>query len=96
MLVVEEEWLSRTVCNTVQETLRADIENEFDGYDAVFCFRQFVTFVLTPFVATMLIQEDTGMVNSMKEATAIPRATGILDDEMQPIGTDEFRGFQPE
>ncbi|KAJ7713178.1 hypothetical protein B0H14DRAFT_3902038 [Mycena olivaceomarginata] len=87
MLVVKEEQLSRTVCHTVEETLRAHTWNQFDGYDAGFDFRQFVTFVLTPFVATMLIQEDMGMVYSMNEANAIRRATSILDGGIQPIDT---------
>ncbi|KAJ7899167.1 hypothetical protein B0H14DRAFT_3543495 [Mycena olivaceomarginata] len=78
MLVPKEE-LSRTVYHTVQQTLRSDPRNRFDGYDAVFDFREFVTFVLTPSVATMLIQEDTGMVYSISVANAIRRATSILD-----------------
>ncbi|KAJ7908538.1 hypothetical protein B0H13DRAFT_658080 [Mycena leptocephala] len=78
MLVPKEE-LSRTVYHTVQQTLRSDPRNRFDGYDAVLDFREFVTFILTPSVATMLIQEDTGMVYSISVVNAIRRATSILD-----------------
>ncbi|KAJ7818119.1 hypothetical protein B0H14DRAFT_2840617 [Mycena olivaceomarginata] len=87
MLVVKEEQLLRTVCHTVEETLRAHTWNQFDGYDAAPDPRQFVTLALTPFVATMLIQEDMGMVYSMNEANAIRRATSILDGGIQPIDT---------
>ncbi|KAJ7787439.1 hypothetical protein B0H14DRAFT_3163165 [Mycena olivaceomarginata] len=88
MLVAEEEQLSRAVRHTVQKTFDANTWNHFDGYDAVFGLTQFVAIVLTPFVATMLIQEDTGMKYSINEANVIRRATSTVGDEMQPIDTE--------
>jgi hypothetical protein len=88
MLVAEEEQLSRAVRHTVQKTFDAKTWNPFDGYDAVFGLRQFVAIVLIPFVATILIQEDTGMKYSINEANVIRRATSTVGDEMQPIDTE--------
>ncbi|KAJ7121867.1 hypothetical protein C8R43DRAFT_73097 [Mycena crocata] len=89
-----DEELPHAIRITVEKALRADTTNHFDGYEPNFSLPLFMSYILIPFVATMLIQED--MKTSITVADAYRRegntrmetvAAGLEWNELPPEDT---------
>ncbi|KAJ7602332.1 hypothetical protein FB45DRAFT_1107473 [Roridomyces roridus] len=89
ILAGNEEDLSNMLCDTVDEIVKNDLTS-FDDYDPtsnLISLKDFVSFLLVPFAATLLIAEDQGA--SMEDAMEIRESSARFGLAMHPEEDDD-------
>ncbi|KAJ6529437.1 hypothetical protein DFH09DRAFT_1412174 [Mycena vulgaris] len=76
--------LYETLVTIVKEN--PDVFDKYDEDSALICIKDFVSFILTPFVVTLLISEDKGL--SYEDATSERNASNVFGELMQPDDDD--------
>ncbi|KAJ7696338.1 hypothetical protein B0H16DRAFT_1903823 [Mycena metata] len=89
MLSTEDEQLEIQLCTTLSEIIEKDC-NQFDEYDPtsnLLSIKDFVSFILTPYVASLLISEDRDI--DLEEAMKVLTDSNDFGVLMQPDNDDD-------
>ncbi|KAJ6580499.1 hypothetical protein DFH09DRAFT_1309825 [Mycena vulgaris] len=84
MLALKEDDLGNRLYETLVTIVKEnpDVFDKYDEDSALICIKDFVSFILTPFAATLLISEEKGL--SYEDATGERDASNVLGELMQP------------